>query len=992
MWLYSDYIKVKSDLVDVYSHEQDKENPHRWKGFIPHEDFYHLLTSALNTSERKKDQQKSIWIHGPYGTGKTFAVFVLKHLLEDPMDEVREYLEQHDLTRNLWPRLKNLREQGPYLVVYKSSSAHVTSSIRLFAEIQEAIKAKLLEKGYKHGFEHACLDTVLEVLEGPKSTFDWKKAFDLHRYDRFEEFSSPEEVVRALRQGETSVAEKVAQLLDEEGFVRLNDPEKVKEGINEAIKGNNLQGIFFIWDEFTDFFMNNTKLSDIQELAHASVSIPWYMVLVTHKSPDILSGDKETMDKVLDRFHRVHLELRRVTAYQLAANALHVEDNIKGDWEIKRETLWGQVQLAHLVSHLFDDQHSKADDFKRLVPMHPYSAFLLSTISARFSSSQRTLFKFLSSDSPSGFRWFLSQYPGAEERFWATADILWDYFLGMKAEESELTDKVRNVVSYYRSRETDLADEQMSRLWKGIMLFIALSREVPGEQRLVPTKSNLKLSFMGSKIGEQLEEIINKLNESESRFITVVPRGSDEIYEIPLYGIDEKKLGDIKKQLENSERFSQRIKETDEFGKALAGAFRLSLIPTKRCVLKTVSYQELRNRLANVQPQIKPYQIAMVVVVCFTENELSQAQELCKRVAETADRACLMVVKNAFGENRWKRWMEKKALCRYCQEMQDTRNSHLYEEQAREQIDDWIRELQNGRHYVYFKAGEPRAIDGREGYEQWFKGVIDKVFPQGPEKITTLGTIYEESFGREKFLIGLGQKKPNWQFQGLCDCFTNYEQEPDSFKQHPLASMKERIDGIFANEQEVGLRILWEEMQESPFGLYPSSVSAALMGFLLKDYCEGHYWSDGTSCYPIDPTKMAELLNQVLKEKSGHEDIVIRKMTPAAEGFCAIMRKVFSLAESAAQYPGPVRNAIRVKMQDIDYPLWALRYNKELDSSIRNFLLSVDIFLKDRAEEAESILQDSKLETGNYLYTKHHSCPKSVFLWTAHGGLRVRTG
>ena len=70
--------------------------------------------------------------------------------------------------------------------------------------------------------------------------------------------------------------------------------------------------------------------------------------------------------------------------------------------------------------------------------------------------------------------------------------------------------------------------------------------------------------------------------------------------------------------------------------------------------------------------------------------------------------------------------------------------------------------------------------------------------------------------------------------------------------------------------------------------------------------------------------------------------------------------------ESDAQYPGPVRNAIRVKMQGIDYPLWALRYCEELDSSIRNFLLCVDIFLKDREEEAESILQDSRLQTGNY--------------------------
>ncbi|RKY24744.1 MAG: hypothetical protein DRP79_07335, partial [Planctomycetota bacterium] len=105
MWYYSDYIKIKTDLVDVYSEETDKQSPHRWKAFIPHDSFRELLSDLLPALERgNPNTTKSLWIYGSYGTGKTFASFTIKHLLEDNPAEVKAYLEAYDKTRDLASR------------------------------------------------------------------------------------------------------------------------------------------------------------------------------------------------------------------------------------------------------------------------------------------------------------------------------------------------------------------------------------------------------------------------------------------------------------------------------------------------------------------------------------------------------------------------------------------------------------------------------------------------------------------------------------------------------------------------------------------------------------------------------------------------------------------------------------------------------------------------------------------------------------------------
>ena len=141
MWRYSDFLAVREDFIPVFSEEVDKNRREDWKFFIPHDQMKTLLDKLMTALERAHGGDKrSIWLTGAYGTGKTYASFVIKHLLEDDLEVIEEYFKKHQILTPLWQRFKALRQKEPYLVIYRSASGHITSSRGLMIEIQQAIR------------------------------------------------------------------------------------------------------------------------------------------------------------------------------------------------------------------------------------------------------------------------------------------------------------------------------------------------------------------------------------------------------------------------------------------------------------------------------------------------------------------------------------------------------------------------------------------------------------------------------------------------------------------------------------------------------------------------------------------------------------------------------------------------------------------------------------------------------------------------------------
>ncbi len=82
---YSDAIRIR-ETKSAYNIQTEENN--EWKNFIPNEQFNEILQKVLNSvSNKVVDEHRSFWLEGTYGTGKSHAIAVIKHLLCDPIQK-----------------------------------------------------------------------------------------------------------------------------------------------------------------------------------------------------------------------------------------------------------------------------------------------------------------------------------------------------------------------------------------------------------------------------------------------------------------------------------------------------------------------------------------------------------------------------------------------------------------------------------------------------------------------------------------------------------------------------------------------------------------------------------------------------------------------------------------------------------------------------------------------------------------------------------------
>ncbi|MEM2661512.1 MAG: hypothetical protein QXS74_09360, partial [Nitrososphaeria archaeon] len=258
-WKYSDFIHLKEDFIPVYTLESDKKYKDAWKSFIPHDQMENLLQTILNALDRNSAKvAKSIWVHGSYGTGKTFASFVVKHLFEDDIEEVKEYLNSHKKIEKLKERLNIIRSKGDNIFIYKSAAGHIEKQSQFYIELQKEIYDELTKRRYKIP-QKTIVEEIISKLES--GIVNGQELFRKH-INKFPQCSDIDDVKREMKAGNKDVIKAVVEAFNEENLVYLAfAPDKVKEWIKEIFnKNKNIASIFFIWDEFTSYLENSTLL------------------------------------------------------------------------------------------------------------------------------------------------------------------------------------------------------------------------------------------------------------------------------------------------------------------------------------------------------------------------------------------------------------------------------------------------------------------------------------------------------------------------------------------------------------------------------------------------------------------------------------------------------------------------------------------------------------------------------------------------------------
>lgn len=190
---YSEIIGLQDYFHPVFNLENETLN--YWKQFIPNDQFYEVLRktlSAIDTSE--PSLRKSIWIQGTFGTGKSHAASVIKHLLSDDYNEIESYIDDNIDDPNLKSKLINLRKRKKILpVVLKGVPGSISNPRTFSLQIEKAVKRSKWFDELGISATLSDFDRLIEKVKSP--LFDWDSF--IKKYDEVNIYvSNKEEILK----------------------------------------------------------------------------------------------------------------------------------------------------------------------------------------------------------------------------------------------------------------------------------------------------------------------------------------------------------------------------------------------------------------------------------------------------------------------------------------------------------------------------------------------------------------------------------------------------------------------------------------------------------------------------------------------------------------------------------------------------------------------------------------------------------------------------
>ena len=340
---HRDLVRTRERYAPVYDVLKDDEIDSPWYTFIPHGNFYKLLEKFLDILERK-NPRTALWLQGAYGTGKSHACGVLKHLFFDPLDQIEGYIDGFS-AQELKGRLKGLRQRKRYLTValkgneglLRPEYLEITLKEKIRKEAERKLGIKLLEKTE--------IDLMVEHAKNlGKEWFESKEELSGN-------FSSLEAFVGALKEHDRTALDKALEVFGKDGvFFHREFSSWIKSSL-KTLKENGIDGIIIIWDEFTTLLTNPLYTSKLQDILAENRDI--YILIVTHRTYEQVSSkmDKDTLRKIQDRFVFHRFEMEEVTAFKILSNILQRTPL----WEKVSESYWQNLKFSQLTSLISEE-------------------------------------------------------------------------------------------------------------------------------------------------------------------------------------------------------------------------------------------------------------------------------------------------------------------------------------------------------------------------------------------------------------------------------------------------------------------------------------------------------------------------------------------------------------------------------------------------------------------------------------------------------------
>lgn len=956
---YSDAIRIR-ETKSAYNIQ--KEEGGEWTNFIPNEQFNGILQKVIGSvSNKVVDEHRSFWLEGTYGTGKSHAAAVIKHLLCDPIEEIDTYIKDEygaDKYSIIRESLYALRKQTRLFPVAMNSTCSISTGEDLPLQIQlhvcQALADAKIDISVKTDFDNYIAhieqnpliwDTIIDSDSELKSYAPDRKKLIKELKDRDASSSILSLAKKAMRNSKLHV------ILEQENLSKW-----FFEVQDELAKKTDYKGIFLIWDEFTDVMdleVGPTVLGGLQELTETTMQTKnnSYIFLIAHPSAlDKLKAEKRT--RTTGRYHYMHYNMEPVSAFKIMSRKfVHEQDCSNPAYALYHEmTDKYFAQMREVYEKYASSSNNPTEtlnDLKLLFPVHPATANMATYYAREVGSSSRSVFEFLG-DNPD-IREFLDSEEAFAHGHMITADFLWDF---VQEEFNKKITKYGIVTEKFNSYKNHVTKKGPNHLavFKSILLLNAFNN-LAANETVTPSEENIRNMYVGTPIDEEMDEILNWINTEG-----VVQRSPQGIYEVRYSALDTKEIEEFKQELlEKDFKYTSKLLN---FSDTARTSFEKKFKQVNRPLAFDFFSEDsneytLLNMIDNGRKSAETYEVYLALMLARTSDELATIKDIAAK-AMTEERfknVAFLVFDNILDAFEFDRFIEYQANAK-------SSTKHGYAEQTKSNTDnakaiisDWMRDVSAGTCTLYLQ-GESTPLSARTLPQVINSIIAPRVFYSGPESLEIIrlkapSTCWVKQFSNKTAdtvlsfntkdeivtrCIGPAKHIPLL-LQDSVDDNLNFKSDIDP--KHPLylvfKFVKSKID--HSDKQLIfNLADKFKELTMPPFGLFKSHAGYGMLAFALRPYVDKVFDTNGK---PINAQRMQELIDDTFKiwdSGSGNIHKVDVKFETKEEGSIAKgLISMFQLGKlkdykdvtSLTDARWALRNGF---CPEAGFPLWAIKY------------------------------------------------------------------
>lgn len=913
-----------------------------WEDTYPHETFIAMLKDVermLNGNTRR-----SVWIHGAYGTGKSKCAFALKKILEVSNEELENYWNHYEALRrnkDLLAKLEGHKSRG-IITPYRYASGDITTPRDLFFSIQESIRESLKGKVEYLG-ENTLKESVIAWIEDPAHKDFLNRLLQKPEWQGAFAQSTADEILRDLKkQNVRNLMANIFRLADKEGITAMSlDADKLKRWIKDLIIQNDIK-IVFIWDEFSGFFkQNRNSLDEFQKIVALCQEVPFYFVVVTHQTENIINADDDAWKVVRQRFNFSMITLPDNVAFELIGHAIDVKEAAKDTWKIYADDLNSRLDSSR-TAVMEETKISDPEVMKKMLPIQPMTAYVLKNIASSFQANQRSMFDFIKTrdtDDTQAFQWFIENFGPEDDHPLFTVDMLWDFFY--EKGRNDLSESMRMILDVYDQQKGNLREDEQ-RVLKTILIMQALDKGLGGVLELLKsTERNLSYAFEGITSGLDISCKGIAKGLMDKGILIQTPIGKNQFaYGVAVLAGDQNRIEENKKKARDCST-AQLVSDGD-LGTVLqlTPPLRLRFGEDARTgEMITVTTRDFKRVLNGMKDNKSPWHMNAVVAFAKDEGEAIAFRREIRAAAQNEEYRDIVIIdalSTPLGKEDFEKYIEYAAMAMYYQGNNNEAANENKKKANQVLSIEWKNRIYNGSFFVYYDGcpeGE-KAVNGEE-----LCSILQKVtakkhrylpdFVKGVNQNQLLN-----SHGKVSAEAGALQKTKlvvkNLENLLLPEVWKeeNYWEKPAT-EELTISEIKRNLDRLigeaFDREGQISIGEIYDYL-ETQYGFPPSNLSAFLTGFLLKEYRTDPYrYADQNGSHEsMTPGKLGEMIGNYLDPTKKAKPTYIVKMTPEEKKFYKVTEEAWGITPNSCTSASQAGILVKNKMQELGLPVWSL--------------------------------------------------------------------